>query len=240
MDLGYSTGCFYAYDLPLKEKIRFILDIQRDAIEVIFQENRELREALGKETVGLVKKFKYRSLHAPVKNIKYPSSKSNPIVEKLLFLVEKINPQTVLFHPDLITDFNWLNQKFGPLLAFENMDFRKNYGKTIKDLEEVFDKSPQAKWVFDVNHLYTHNRSMNKANQYYQKFRDRFCHYHLSGYGGFHNCLCLTNEDIILKGIVDPSRPIISEGAAPNMKEVIRQEHAYILSKLKNQAGSFL
>jgi len=75
---------------------------------------------------------------------------------------------------------------------------------------------------------------MSRANQYYQKFKKRLCHYHLSGYGGFHDCLCLTREDIILKGITDYSKPIISEGAAKNMKEIIQREHRYILKKLKN------
>jgi len=117
--LGYSTGVFYAYNIPLKEKVKYILNIQKDAIEVIFQKKKELLEAFNKDTVSMINKFKYRSLHVPVKKARYPSKKTEWLIDNLLLLTKKLNPNVVVFHPNLIDDFDWINRKFGSFLAFE-------------------------------------------------------------------------------------------------------------------------
>lgn len=232
ISLGYSTGVFFAYNIPLLQKVELIYKTQSDAIELGFTKKERLKGSFDTKLYHLVKKFKYRSIHAPVIDIRYPSKDSKWIIEKVLTLAENINANTVLFHPDLIDDFVWLNKQFGNLLAFENMDRRKPYGKSVKDMKEVFNKSPKAKWVFDVNHLYTINKTMSKTTVYYESLKDRLCHYHLSGYGGFHAPISVTKENIIFDGITDLSVPIICEGGSENMKELISQEHNYVLDRL--------
>lgn len=234
--LGYATGIFHFYDISLKEKIRSILEVQDDAIELGFVRSERLNEYFDDEVFELVKKFKYRSIHAPTVGVTYPSKEAESIIEKVVFIAEKIEADTVLFHPDVIKNFDWINEKLGDLLSFENMDSKKSYGKSIKDLEDIFTRSPQAKWVFDVNHLYTINKSMDQAEYYRERFGSRLCHYHLSGYGGFHTCLSVSKEDIILKGITDFSKPIIHEGAVKNMKDIIKDEHQYILERLTGRS----
>ena len=112
------------------------------------------------------------------------------------------------------------------------MDKRPKFGKSIKDLKYVFKMVPHAKWVFDVNHLFTNNPSMSKADEYYTALGDRLCHYHFSGYGGFHKCISISREDIIFSGLTDLTKPIINEGADEKMKDVISKEHEYVLNHL--------
>ena len=76
---------------------------------------------------------------------------------------------------------------------------------------------------------------MKLAETFHSAFRDRLCHYHLSGYGGFHDCLHLSQEDIILDGIINHSAPIINEGRAmQDGNESLVKENNYILKRLRS------
>lgn len=185
---------------------------------------------------NLLKKFKYRSIHLPVLNdgkfISYP----DPSIEKEMKIIdqfiEDISPQTVLVHPDQVRDFGWVVNKYGSRLAFENMDSKKKFGKTVEDMEIVFNKCPKAKWVFDLNHIYTNDNSMSLAKDFFARFKNRLTHYHISGYGGFHDALCLSHEDVIIKGLLSLNYPIVDEGNLLS-KDVLREEFNYITERLK-------
>ncbi|HUV46815.1 MAG TPA: hypothetical protein VMW29_01645 [Candidatus Bathyarchaeia archaeon] len=227
--LGYSTGG--KKNISLKTRIKKILEIENHALEVNFIREERLKEKIDRETLDLIKKFKYISFHAPALEVFYPSKKTEWIIEELKQIIPVIRPDVLVFHPDNVKDFNWLNKQFGKLLAFENMDSRKKFGKTIKDLTQVFKKSPQAKFVFDINHLYTVNPKLDLADKFYITFKKRLCHYHLSAYGGWHTCFCLEDEDFLLKAITDFSKPIIHEGGVVD-KNLLLKENTYVLSRL--------
>lgn len=187
----------------------------------------------------LLKKFKYRSVHLPVlKNgdefISYPDDSIEKEIKIIDQFIEEISPNTVLVHPDQIRDFEWATRKYGPLLAFENMDVRKKFGKTVEDMEFVFNKCPEAKWVFDLNHIYTNDNSMDLAVKFFTKFKNRLTHYHISGYGGFHDALCLSQEDVIIKGLLSLDYPIIDEGRLLP-KGVLEKEFDYIVERIQPQ-----
>jgi hypothetical protein len=230
--LGYSTGVFWNYNIPLKEKIKLLLQVSRDAIEIMFNESMVMDQKLDLETIRLIRKFKYRSLHAPCKQVYYSPHKSKNLLEKLLVIADQVSAHTILFHPINISSFSWLSNKIGHLLAFENMDARQTFGKTIDDLKKVFKETPQARWVFDVNHLYTNDSAMSQVKGFHKAFGSRLCHYHFSGYGGFHDCISVSKENIIFSGLADLTKPVISEGADKKMKDIIKQEHQYILNYL--------
>ncbi len=236
--LGYSTGVFWNYDISLKEKVKLLLEIDNEAIEVMFNKPETLSDIPDPETLNLINKFKYRSIHAPMKGVHYSQTKNENLIDKLLLVAEKIEAHTILFHPVDIEDHKWLGNKVGSKIAFENMDNRKQFGKTVRDLEGVYKKVPHAKWVFDVNHLYTHNPTMSQTNKYHKALGNRLCHYHFSGFGSFHDCISITKEDVMFSGITDLSKPIISEGSSKNMKDAIRKEHKYILNHLSRNISS--
>lgn len=136
-----------------------------------------------------------------------------------------------MVHPDQVTDFNWANEKYGSLLAFENMDEKKKFGKTIFDMKEVFNKCPNSKWVFDLNHIYTNDNTMDLAKSFFDEFKNRLTHFHISGYGGFHDALCISKEDVIIKGLVSLDYPIVDEGNLI-LKNVLNEEYKYIIDRL--------
>lgn len=238
--LGYSLG-EPTTSFSWKDKISILADVEKYAIEISYVVSSRLKEKLDREDIEKIKQFEYISIHAPVLIsddpkiwIRYPSLEGGIIIDELLKIAKVIKADTILFHPDLVDDFRWLNNKVGDLLSFENMDSKKSFGKTVKDLEAVFIEAPNAKWVCDVNHIYTIDPSMKLSKEFHTAFKDRLCHYHLSGYGGFHDCLHISQEDIILEGIKDFSVPIINEGRAlRNGRESLVKENDYILARLK-------
>ncbi|NQV00808.1 MAG: hypothetical protein HQ537_01650 [Parcubacteria group bacterium] len=242
--LGYSIGVPNA-KFSLKERIKILLSVENHAIELGFTRSDRLKEELDDEDVKNIKYFKHIYIHAPVVSsidantgekvwIRYPSNEADSIIGKILEIAKRIKANIILFHPDLVDNFDWLNDKIGNLLAFENMDVKKQFGSTVNDLGKVFSKSPQAKWVCDVNHIYTVDSSMKLTEGFHQAFENRLCYYHLSGYGGFHDCFYVSREDIIVNGLKDFTKPIIHEGnALRNGKISLRKENEYILKYLK-------
>ena len=202
----------------------------------------EEKERFDVEDIEELKKFQYLSIHAPAviydgdekEQMRYPSEGAEEALEKIMEIAKETNADTVIVHSDLVDDFDWLSKKIGNLLAIENMDIKKSFGKTIKDLEKIFSQTPDLKLVCDVNHIYTMDDSMKLAKSFHSAFGDMICHYHLSGYGGFHSALHISREDIILEGIKDFSKPIIDEGRAlRDGKESLLKENKYILDRLK-------
>lgn len=238
--LGYSLG-EPKPKLSLKERVDILLSVEKYAVEISYIVAGRLKEQLDDEDVSKIRQFKFISIHAPAlisENpktwLRYPSKEGNLIVDQILDVAQRIHANAILFHPDLVDDFEWLNEKVGDLLVFENMDIQKQFGNTIGDLQTIFMKAPKAKWVCDVNHIYTIDQTMNLSEEFHQNFQNRLAYYHLSGYGGWHDALHISQEDIILRGIKDFSVPIINEGRAlRDGKTSLLRENEYILSRLK-------
>ncbi|MBN1779334.1 MAG: hypothetical protein JW816_03900 [Candidatus Buchananbacteria bacterium] len=242
--LGYSLGS-NKQKYSLKDKIKIISSVETHAVELSYMVIDELKEKPDEEDIELLKKFQYISIHAPAlvyknqetgekKWIRYPDDNSQAVIMQLLEIAKKINANTILFHPDLVDDFSWLAKQIGSLLSFENMDKNKKFGNNIKDLEKIFSQAPNAKWVCDVNHIYTVDQSMKLSQKFHDAFGDRLCHYHLSAYGGFHEAFYISGEDIILQGIKNFSIPIIHEGQAlRDGKESLIKENKYVLERLE-------
>lgn len=230
----------------LKERIKLFLLLESDSIELSYIDAKKFEEELDEEDIDNLRKFKYRSIHAPVfitpdgiyenrKVLFYPAENTKEILNQIIEVADKIQADTILFHPDNITDFAALEKIFGERLAFENLDSRKEKFNQVKDLRQAYLLAPKAKFVLDVNHIYTMDKTMSLARDFYDNFKDRLCHYHLSAFGGFHDCFISTGEDIILKGLIDLEIPIIHEGnALKNGLISLKAEHQYILNHLNN------
>jgi endonuclease IV len=233
--LGYSLGGSN-YPDSLKERIKILLEFGREAVEVSYIIVARLEDKFDHEDIKLLKRFKFISIHAPVlisKDEVNGEKNSSSIIQSLLKTAKTIGAKAILFHPDLVDDISWLNKQVGRLLAFENMDKDKLFGRTVNDFKEIFRQAPQAKWVCDLNHIYTIDPSMKLARNFHQAFGRRLSYYHLSAYGAWHDCFYNTGEDIILSGLEDFSVPIIHEGGALREgRESLKKENDYILAKL--------
>lgn len=226
---GYSSGVFFPNDTNIPSTISKLLRSNTDLVEINFATLDDLRFAT-QTTISLATQFKIRTIHAPMINIRY-SKKSADTLEVLRQFAERIDAEYVLFHPDIVDDFETVSKKLGKFTAFENMDVRKSFGNTVADLEKVFTVCPEAKWVCDLNHVFTIDRSMRLSRDLHLAFADRLVGYHISGYRDeetLHTCFFLTEEAQILDAIEDDSKLLIHEGGAPDVNDFISKENDYL------------
>lgn len=239
-NLGHSFGIENRLGHTRVEILTWLLELSNGVIELNFGPLDRLNQGLTQEEIELICQFKYVSLHAPVKNetnhpLVYPSDETQKAVSQIQQLMTVIPIQTVLFHPDIVDDFDWLISEFGDKLAFENMDRDKATGNTLESLVQVFDQASDARWVCDVNHIYTMDPTMALAKQMHQAFGDRLCHYHLSACAGGHNAFIdHPAETIILEGVQKSQLPLVHEGCVTTQDEAyLIAEHNFVLTQLK-------
>jgi hypothetical protein len=222
MRLGFNLSILNKTVEAVKQEITEYSEVSTDAIELSLTKAKGILEFPFEEIYGELSKFKYISIHLPVISgldpenrefLKYPDPNLAPVINKIKEIPHKILINSFVLHPDQVSDFDWAEKEFGAILGFENMDSLKEYGKTLMQMEEVFKKCPKAKWIFDINHLYTNDATMDSAQTFYNKFKERLTHYHISAYGGFHSSFNKNPQElIILKGIFDNEHPLIHEG----------------------------
>lgn len=240
--IGFSFGS--PSIITRLELLSTLLALSDAAIEIGFVDLDRLKTGLSEEEIYYLREFKYISLHAPAisidrlrgekRQVLYSKANANYVIELILKICNQLEIDTVLFHPDTVQDFQWLNAEFGEILAFENMDKKKAFGKTLSDMRKVYDLCPHAKWVCDVNHLFTIDQSMELSKYFHRDLEERLCHYHVSAYGGFHATFSDYPDDkIILNGIKNASVPIIHEGGAVKKDlDYLRNEYVLLNSLL--------
>jgi hypothetical protein len=85
----------------------------------------------------------------------------------------------IVVHPDAIYDFS-LWREFGALLCVENMDKRKPIGRTVRELERIFDRLPDASFCFDIGHARQCDPTMGEAYLMLKEFGPKLRQVHVS------------------------------------------------------------
>lgn len=173
--IGWSTGAL----LPKGNKSNYQLAIDLlkttsfTAIEFSVLREQELPIFLENlphlDTIG----FNHISFHI---------SKHKNLTEKEIF--KKIQPVIekgwlIVHHPDIITDFGIWKQ-LGSQLCIENMDGRKQDGRSVKELERYFNNLPDASMCFDIGHVKQIDPSMKLGKEICQIFGQKIKIIHLS------------------------------------------------------------
>jgi len=118
--------------------------------------------------------YSYVSFHAPSN---FSQLEEAWVCEKLYEGVPGSWP--IIVHPDTIFDFeHWI--RFGKRLAIENMDRRKPVGRTACELQDIFNRLPDALLCFDVGHARQCDPSMTEAFLILSKFAGRLAQVHIS------------------------------------------------------------
>jgi hypothetical protein len=118
--------------------------------------------------------YEYISIHAPGS---FHVDQEGEIIELLRSFVPKDWP--IVLHPDTIHDFDaW--RVFGRQLAIENMDRRKPIGRTLEELNVIFDKLPEARFCFDIGHARQCDTTMTEAYRILRAYSERLCQVHMS------------------------------------------------------------
>jgi hypothetical protein len=118
-------------------------------------------------------RYKYISFHAP-------SSFSEDEEEHLVRLLSDLPPTwPIVLHPDAIySGLRW--QAISHRLAIENMDRRKNTGRTVLELGRFFEAMPKARMCLDLGHARQVDPSMVGAYLLLKEFADRIVQLHIS------------------------------------------------------------
>jgi len=118
--------------------------------------------------------FSFISVHAP----------SWFTIENEQWVVDELNSISgygfpVVVHPDVIfTPSRW--QHLGDRLLVENMDRRKPIGRNVRELRQVFDWLPEARFCFDIGHARQVDPSMTESSLLLSAFGDRLAEVHIS------------------------------------------------------------
>ncbi len=157
--------------------------------------------------------FRHVSVHTPIKGT--PLGSDAERVEALLAL--PLDVRTLIAHPDLVEDpAPW--RALGRRIVFENMDDRKDAGRTAAELAPLFAELPEAGFCLDVAHAHTIDPSMSVAGELLDRFRGRLREVHLSSIrNGAHTTLTLEDEALFAPALARcRDVPWILEAAPPS------------------------
>lgn len=189
--LGASTGYMADERGNWLRQIELAWEVSPFAIELSALSEPELPSLTEFLASGQSLPFRYISIHGPSKNLQGDE-------RKLASELAKLTPfaDAIVMHPDTIEDpsnFRLLGYK----LLLENMDARKNSGRTREELGPLFSELPEAGFCFDVPHAWSVDPTMEVASQLLDSFGRRLRHVHLSSLSKDLHHVPLTVEDEI-------------------------------------------
>jgi hypothetical protein len=175
---------------------------------------------------------RYFSVHLPL----YNNCGSSDLIFSSLEKINKFKPiDCVTMHPSLDCPeefFAAASEKAIPL-ALENIDkpsgLACSLGYQVEELSELIERFDLG-FIFDIQHAYEHDPSMNYARKLFFALQDRIRHYHLSGQNPA-DCHSLVqkanNREAVLKFIrwayQQKRAPIILEGTFSDAEELKRE-----------------
>ena len=175
-NFGYSTGAIAKGDVAAA--LDCLVQTPAQAVEFSALRVSELQPILAYLTQYLgqhdADRFSYCSFHVPSR---FDADEELTIVRALAPLVARKWP--IIVHPDTIHRWD-LWRGFGSQLLIENMDQRKETGRTADELSRVFAELPQASLCLDLGHLRQMDPTMVEAYRIIQRHGNRIRQLHLS------------------------------------------------------------
>lgn len=168
------------------------LSVSSFAVEFAALSENELPSLLEYLASAPVLPFRYISVHGPSKDRRMPE-------RELVAMFADVPPfvDAVVLHPDLIDDPS-AYVPLGSRLVIENMDLRKEIGRTVGELGPVFDAVPNAGFCFDVAHAWSIDPTMQAGHDLLSQFTSRLRHLHISSVSGdcHHEPLTAEHEEL--------------------------------------------
>ena len=134
-------------------------------------------------------RFRYLSIHGPSKDREMPEDE---LVKSLAAFGERAD--AIVMHPDTLEELDRY-RTLGRSLVIENMDARKESGRTPDELAPSFAELPDAGFCFDIAHAWSIDNRMQLAGELLDAFGDRLRHIHLSSLSPELHHVPLTAED---------------------------------------------
>lgn len=231
---GFSTGALARSDF--RKGLEMVRRHRLPAVELSALRLPELPlllEAFGTLELG---GFEHVSLHFPSA---YPPEREAELARQ----VQQAAPGVpVVLHPDTITDFApW--RALGSDLLIENMDRRKPRGRTMPELELVFEQLPDARLCFDAAHARQVDTSLTAAFLILERFGDRLAQVHLSEVSTSGRHSRLSRSAILafreLAEVIPPEVPVILESPVTQGEIADELDRAVDALPVENRAVAF-
>ena len=170
--VGFSTGAVAYADF--ERALQLLSHEPVSCVELSALRYHEVTHLLASLPSLNLHQYRYVAFHAP--------SRFNSLQEEELsgrLLKSLPDDWTIVLHPDTIHSAKlWL--PFGRRLAIENMDRRKQTGRTVEELQRLFDCLPEASLCFDIGHARQCDTSMTEAYEILRTFQTRIRQLHVS------------------------------------------------------------
>lgn len=170
--IGFSTGALALGDF--RRALRLLEGRGVRAVELSALRESELpglMAALQELDLGA---YEHISVHAPSK---LRTLKETAAADLLAPCIERGWP--VIIHPDAIRDHAcW--KPFGRLACIENMDNRKQDGRTVAELTPHFERLPEASFCLDLGHARQVDPTLGVARAMLREYASRLVQMHLS------------------------------------------------------------
>jgi len=208
--VGFSTGALAFGDF--EKALELLRETSMTAVELSALRLPELPALLNVLPHLSLSKFSYISFHAP-------SRFSGDDEERVVELLHRVPTDwPIILHPDTIHDSGkW--RAFGSQLAIENMDRRKELGRSAKELNYWFEKLPEARLCLDLAHVHQVDRTMTEAYRILKLFGERVCQLHVSELdsAGHHHPLSYGSMRAFaeVESMIPPQAAIILESLSP-------------------------
>lgn len=155
--------------------------------------------------------FRYVSVHAPVKSLDRGDAATLALLGRLPLWV-----RSIVTHPHALSDVE-AYRRLGTRLVLENMDDRKQTGRTTDEMAIFFDALPDAGFCLDVAHARSIDPTMELAHEMLDRFRSRLRQVHLSSLNDGHHVPLTADEEDLFAAVLGRCRdvPWILEARPP-------------------------
>ena len=170
--MGFSTGALARSDF--RRALDLLLERGITVVELSALRLAELQPLIDALPTLPLSRFSFISVHVPSR---FSPDQEAWIINKLVPFTDQGFP--VVVHPDVIfTPALWA--PLGSSLLVENMDKRKPVGRTLAEMQRVFESLPDAGFCFDVGHARQVDPSMTGAYELLHGLASRLREVHLS------------------------------------------------------------
>lgn len=172
MRYGFSTGALARGDFS--EALRMMEGLELQTVEVSALRLGEFDSVLEAVRRGDFARFETLSLHAPSK---FDAAEERWIATALESVGDMIEGAVV--HAEAILDTNvWSN--LGSKVFIENADSRKATGKTLDEIEPLFEALPEARLCFDIAHIEQLDPTLTEARRMLGALGEKIGQMHIS------------------------------------------------------------
>jgi hypothetical protein len=170
--IGFSTGALALGDFD--KGLALMADRHTSVIELSALREEELPALMSALDRLHLDSYKYVSVHAPSR---LRTMKEAAVADLLRPCIDR--GWHVVLHPDAIGDHGcW--RDFGPWLCIENMDKRKEAGRTAAELRRHFGELPEASMCLDLAHARQVDPTLGIARAIIREYGEKIVQLHLS------------------------------------------------------------